>query len=38
MPVLATQSAESTSNDVKEEQTSVQLKDVKDGKKKIILK
>jgi len=32
MPILATQSVESTLNDVNEEQTSVQLKDVKDGK------
>ena len=32
MPVLATQSVEATSNDLSEEQTSVQLKDVKDGK------
>jgi hypothetical protein len=32
MPVLATQSVESTSKDLDEEQTSVQLKDVKDGK------
>lgn len=38
MPVLATQSVESSSNDLKEEQTSVQLKDVKDGKKRIYLK
>jgi hypothetical protein len=35
MPVLATQSVESTLNDVNEEQTSVQLKEVKDGKKNI---
>ncbi len=32
MPVLATQSVEPTTNDLNEEQTSVQLKDVKDGK------
>jgi hypothetical protein len=32
MPVLATQSVEATTNDLNEEQTSVQLKDVKDGK------
>ena len=31
MPVLATPSVELTSNDLNEEQTSVQLKDVKDG-------
>ena len=32
MPVLATESVETTTQQQKEEQTSVQLKDVKDGK------
>jgi hypothetical protein len=32
MPVLATQSVELTSNDLNEQETSVQIKDVKDGK------
>ncbi len=32
MPVLASESVETTSNDLHEEQTTVQIKDVKDGK------
>ena len=32
MPVLATPSVQTTTDDVHEEQTSVELKDVKDGK------
>jgi hypothetical protein len=32
MPVLASESVETTSNDLHEEQTGVQIKDVKDGK------
>jgi hypothetical protein len=31
MPILASESVETTSNDLHEEQTSVQIKDVKDG-------
>jgi len=31
MPILASESIETTSNDLHEEQTSVQIKDVKDG-------
>jgi hypothetical protein len=33
MPVLATPSTETKSNDINEEQSTVHLKDVKDGKK-----
>lgn len=31
MPVLATESVETKSNDLNEQQTTVQIKDVKDG-------
>lgn len=34
MPVLATEAVASAATDLNEEQTSVQLKDVKDGKEK----